>query len=85
MSDRFFFITCRVYRPRGKLNESEFAALAEVVRERRKVHRFLLTAWVFLPDPATVGGLLTVSQRRVHSLDICRRLSKVCDFESRFR
>lgn len=50
LSDRFFFITCRVYRPRRNLNESEFGCLAEVVRERRNVHRFLLTAWVFLPD-----------------------------------
>jgi len=50
LSDRFFFITCRVYRPRRKLNESEFSILADVVRERRKKHRFLLTAWVFLPD-----------------------------------
>jgi REP element-mobilizing transposase RayT len=50
LSDRFFFITCRVYRPPGKLNESEFSILAEVVRERRKKHRFLLTACVFLPD-----------------------------------
>ena len=50
LSDRFFFITCRVYRPRGKLNEGEFSILAQVVRERRKKHRFLLTAWVLLPD-----------------------------------
>ena len=50
LSGRFFFITCRVYRPRRKLNESEFSILAEVVRERRKKHRFLLAAWVFLPD-----------------------------------
>ena len=49
LSGRFFFITCRVYRPRRKLNESEFSILAEVVRERRKKHRFLLAAWVFLP------------------------------------
>jgi putative transposase len=50
LSDRFFFISCRVHRLRRNLNEAEFACLAEVVRERRKVHRFLLTAWVFLPD-----------------------------------
>src|SRR5579859_714317 len=50
LSDRFFFVTCRVYRPRGKLNESEFSVLAEVIRERRKKHRFLFTGWVFLPD-----------------------------------
>ncbi len=50
LSDRFFFITCRVHRLRGKLREAEFSVLAKVLRERREVHRFLLTAWVFLPD-----------------------------------
>jgi putative transposase len=50
LSDRFFFITCRVHGRRRRLSESEFAVLAEVVRERRSVHRFLLAAWVFLPD-----------------------------------
>ncbi len=50
LSDRFFFITCRVHRLRRNLSESEFACLAEVVRQRREAHRFLLTAWVFLPD-----------------------------------
>ena len=50
LSDRFFFITCRVHRLRRNLTEPEFECLAEVLRERRKTHRFLLTAWVFLPD-----------------------------------
>ena len=50
LSDRFFFITCRVHGLRRNLSESEFCCLAEVVRERRKIHGFLLTAWVFLPD-----------------------------------
>ena len=50
LSDRFCFITCRVYRPRGKLSEAEFSILGQVVWERRKKHGFLLTAWVFLPD-----------------------------------
>jgi putative transposase len=50
LSDRFFFITCRLLPQRGELKESEFACLARVVRERREKHRFLLTAWVFLPD-----------------------------------
>ncbi len=50
LSDRFFFITCRVHRLRGKLSEAEYSVLAKVLRERREVHRFLLTAWVFLPD-----------------------------------
>jgi REP-associated tyrosine transposase len=50
LADRFFFITCRVHRLRGELSESEFAILAEVVRERRTAPGFLLAAWVFLPD-----------------------------------
>jgi REP element-mobilizing transposase RayT len=50
LSDRFFFITCRVLRRRETLGEAEFQHLARVVRERREQHRFLLTAWVFLPD-----------------------------------
>lgn len=50
LSDRFFFITCRVLRSREVLTEPEFACLARVIRERRLKHGFLLTAWVFLPD-----------------------------------
>ena len=50
LSDRFFFITCRVLRRRETLGEAEFQYLARVVRERREQHCFLLTAWVFLPD-----------------------------------
>jgi hypothetical protein len=33
LSDRFFFITCRVLRCRGALEESEFQCLARTVRE----------------------------------------------------
>ncbi len=50
LSDRFFFVTCRVHRLRRDLTEAEFECLAKVIQERHKVHRFLLTAWVFLPD-----------------------------------
>jgi REP element-mobilizing transposase RayT len=32
------------------LSDSEFATLAQVIAEQRAEHRFLLTAWVFLPD-----------------------------------
>jgi REP element-mobilizing transposase RayT len=32
------------------LSDTEFATLAEVIDQRRAEHRFLLTAWVFLPD-----------------------------------
>ncbi len=50
VSDRWFFITCRVLPRRGILSLSEFACLAQVIHERREKHRFLLTAWAFLPD-----------------------------------
>ena len=44
LSDRYFFITCRVLRCRGTLEESEFQCLARVLRERREKYQFLLTA-----------------------------------------
>ncbi len=50
VSDRYFFVTCRVLPGRDRLSESEFGCLAQVIRERRDEHQFLLTAWVFLPD-----------------------------------
>jgi putative transposase len=51
LSDRFFFVSCRLAAKRRLLSDPDFACLARVVRERRIKHRFLLTAWVFLPDP----------------------------------
>jgi putative transposase len=50
VSDRWFFITCRLLARRRVLSPSEFAVLAEVIGDRRAEHRFLLTAWVFRPD-----------------------------------
>jgi REP element-mobilizing transposase RayT len=50
VSDRWFFITCRLLPRRRILSDSEFATLAEVIVERREEHGFVLTAWVFLPD-----------------------------------
>jgi len=50
VSDRFFFITCRLLPHRGRLSQPEIECLARVVRERRQKYHFLLTAWVFLPD-----------------------------------
>ncbi|MFZ0964726.1 MAG: transposase [Terriglobia bacterium] len=50
VSDRWFFITCRVLPRRGILSASEFACLAQVIHERREEHGFLLSAWVLLPD-----------------------------------
>ncbi len=65
VSDRWFFVTCRVLPRRRILSESEFACLARVIHERREEHGFLLSAWVFLPrvaltsvyDVCEAGGL----------------------------
>jgi putative transposase len=50
VSDRWFFITCRLHPRRRILSPLEFTTLAAVIDERRAEHGFLLTAWVFLPD-----------------------------------
>jgi REP element-mobilizing transposase RayT len=50
LSDRWFFIACRLLPRRRHLSDPEFATLAQVIAKRRPEHRFLLTAWVFLPD-----------------------------------
>jgi REP element-mobilizing transposase RayT len=52
VSNRWFFVACRILPRRGILSESGFACLARVVQERREEHGFLLSAWVFLPDHA---------------------------------
>ena len=50
LSDRFFFITCRLLPRRGRLGKREFETLARLIGERRDEHAFMLTAWVLLPD-----------------------------------
>ena len=50
LSDRFFFITCRLLPRRGRFSKREFEILARVIRARRDEHGFMLTAWVLLPD-----------------------------------
>ncbi len=50
LSDHYFFVTCCLLRGRRFLSEDEFRILPRVIGERRKVHGFLLTAWVLLPD-----------------------------------
>jgi len=50
LSDRWFFVTCRLLPRRRILAPSEFAVLAKVIHERPAEQGFLLTAWVFLPD-----------------------------------
>jgi putative transposase len=68
VSDRWFFITCRLLPRRRILSPSEFATLAQVIDARRAEHGFSLTAWVFLPDhwhaifyppyPLTISGVM---------------------------
>jgi putative transposase len=50
LSDRYFFATVRVAPHRPLFGEVEFAALARSIHLVRLRQRFLLTAWVFLPD-----------------------------------
>ena len=50
LSDRFFFITCRLSSKRQVLSTADLNCLAQVIAERRTKHGFLVTAWVFLPD-----------------------------------
>ncbi len=50
LSQRYFFVTCNRLRTRAALEDDDFEILAHVVEARRREHRFLLTAWVFLPD-----------------------------------
>jgi putative transposase len=84
LSDRFFFITCRLLPCRGRLAEAEFEWLARVVRERREKHKFLLTAWVFLPDhwhailfprfPLTISRVMeSIKVGSTHRINAARR------------
>ena len=50
LSDRCLFVTCNLAGGRRHLCESEFELLAGIIASRRRVHGFLLTAWVLLPD-----------------------------------
>src|SRR5208337_628190 len=50
ISDRYFFIAVRLLRRREKFTEPDFALLARAFNRARALHRFYLTAWVFLPD-----------------------------------
>ncbi len=51
LSDRWFFLTCNLSSGRLPLSAADFACLAGTIKSRRRTHGFLLTAWVFLPDP----------------------------------
>ena len=50
LHDRFIFVTVKLLPCRTRLEESDFARLANSLSRMRKKHGFLLTAWVFLPD-----------------------------------
>ncbi len=50
LSDRFFFVTVRLLKRRNELAEPDFRCLALAGLRARVLHRFFLTAWVFLPD-----------------------------------
>ena len=50
VSDRYFFVTCSLYRLRHPLTDDDFSCLAEAIQSARAAHHFLMTAWVFLPD-----------------------------------
>ncbi len=51
LSDRFFFLTVKLLPRRRRLEARDFAVLARCLNAVRSRQRFLLTAWVFLPDP----------------------------------
>ncbi len=48
--DRHIFVTVDLLRSRDKLEERDFGRLAIALPRMRQKQRFLLTAWVFLPD-----------------------------------
>ena len=81
LSGRYFFITVRLLRRRGKLADGDFALLALAFNRARALHPFFLTAWVFLPDhwhalcapqyPATIS--LVVKSLKQSSLTAINR------------
>jgi putative transposase len=77
LSDRWFFITCRVLPRRRHLSDSEFATLAQVIAERRAEHRFFLTAWVLPPVLPPDHGHAILYLR--HSLTISQVMEAIKD------
>ena len=84
VSDRWFFVTCRLLPRRRVLTPLEFATLAAVIDERRAEHGFLLTAWVFLPDhwhaifypryPLTISRVMeAIKDGATKRINRCRR------------
>ena len=82
LSDRYFFISVRLLRRREKMGDADFLLLARAFNRVRRLHPFLLTAWVFLPDhwhaicsprhPATIS-LLVKSVKQSSTTAINRR------------
>ncbi len=50
LHDRYVFVTVDLLRSRAKLEECDFRRLAIALARMRQKQRFVLTAWVFLPD-----------------------------------
>ena len=48
--ERFLFVTVKLLPHRTRLNEEDFARLANSLSRLRQKHGFLLTAWVLLPE-----------------------------------
>jgi putative transposase len=55
LSDRYFFVTVRLLENHARLLDADFRLLALAFNRARTAHRFFLSAWVFLPDPAAAG------------------------------
>jgi REP-associated tyrosine transposase len=77
VSDRYFFVTCNLHRDAqgtNRMSEEDFADLAAVITSTRESLKFLLTAWVFLPDhwhavifpryPLTISKVMKVIKSR---------------------
>jgi putative transposase len=48
--DRYIFVTVKLLPSRSKMEERDYARLADALVRMRLARRFALTAWVFLPD-----------------------------------
>ncbi|MGH9396051.1 MAG: REP-associated tyrosine transposase [Terriglobia bacterium] len=81
LSDRFFFVTVRLYKHRNELRDTDFQGLAQSFRRARFLHPFFLTAWVLLPDhwraicapayPATISEV--VKSIKISSMTLINR------------
>jgi hypothetical protein len=69
LSDRYFFITVRLLKGRGRLRDADFRQLALALNRTRRQHPFYLTAWAFLPgagaDARFVASAISRSERNL--------------------